>query len=1044
MIFSRCGLFTIVSLVVSIVVLSLSFSTPLINAALNNQEYTQAEYLVGLFNLQNQFPVSGGVINFCGNDTIIKCDPSKVSVISLLLVGNGSQVVTLQLFTPFQKLTVLNLNNVQAGNQFVPDVSNYKIATPTWTVTSFICKRCNITALPDLILGFLSFGAPDNPIEGNTPNQVFTNLRSLDLSISDPIFLRERYIIFNQTSEVISFPDTSQLVLSEIPGHIRTGSNLKLYITLGISFNFSTLSRLGDIKGIDSLSLTDQFKLYSDEVDFPLSFLNIVNGAKDVSFTNINFRGPSSPLLINSTSLRSLIFRNSPLFNINGGDFPFDIFALTVSIYSLVLSNCSIERVPDLIIKTVADYELNLDLSNNQITTIPNNPKNMNVNFNNNQLTGTIPTSYCNTYSFFANNSLGGVLPDCYRCFAKDPFVQRAIAGNNGFTNFDTNWTPSQYPSCSPTTLNVSMYFFSVGSAISVTGMIGWTPDYYHLPQYPTVFRNIAVPNRLAWINGIPTANYTKMISDGYFNVTFTATTPNVTVRINVTVSKAIIDSVEYVPIIGGYSFFITGSGFGANVQKVSFKLGPYTCVTSSAGNIFAACLVYETSIPQDMYNMTVLVQGVPDNADPFPVYIKYPYPFVFAVDGCPITGGPVILYGSYGTVYSNASVLVDQLECAITSINETIINCTISETGTRGYHNLTVVVNSILWFSYRSFVYTEDNLPCPNNCGGHGRCDGLFGACMCDKGWTGPSCSFALLNQTGSGGGIDHNTTIGTDLENGQFNFTSDINFGFKIVSIRELDGLNNENVSREIQLSGWKPYNMTNTNVPNPYQNNTYTNRLMLFDNETTIIYQMELVKEDRNHTFADYPMVLKNGSIKISFSIAGWPYLSQFNSLQLVIESSVDPIEAACALSPTIQTSSTGDSLNYLTLELNGKMMYGRFVPRVISDGRPTYSKAVLVDQQTNSVRIGLNLPYCQTLCELDPDFSSLLIESKAPVDECHPSDLDDKKWILPTAIVVGVVGFVMLSIIGIFVARRVFYVKVSLKHGVIFLKKRRSRD
>ncbi|KAF2068602.1 hypothetical protein CYY_010075, partial [Polysphondylium violaceum] len=74
-------------------------------------------------------------------------------------------------------------------------------------------------------------------------------------------------------------------------------------------------------------------------------------------------------------------------------------------------------------------------------------------------------------------------------------------------------------------------------------------------------------------------------------------------------------------------------------------------------------------------------------------------------------------------------------------------------------------------------------------------------------------------------------------------------------------------------------------------------------------------------------------------------------------------------------------------------------------------------------------------------LDPDFSILI--SNKDQNGCKSTTTSNRDWVVPTAVVVSIVGAAIIGTIIAVISSRFYYIKISRK-GVIFIKKEKKKS
>ncbi|EGG14356.1 Tenascin [Cavenderia fasciculata] len=478
-------------------------------------------------------------------------------------------------------------------------------------------------------------------------------------------------------------------------------------------------------------------------------------------------------------------------------------------------------------------------------------------------------------------------------------------------------------------------------------------------------------------------------------------------------ISQFYILSIQFDQKIGDTQIIIDGQFGTSNIYHV--LLNPRAgqsipCNIQSNTTSSIICSTNSRLSDLNEYFVQVTADGIPSWI-PTPQNIsfifKQSYPYINSI---PITtignATKVSIYGQFGTILSNVSVLIDNVNCPILSANTSFIGCEITMT-TAGVKPILVSVDNWIYSRNDIMVFvaapaTPGN-PSPScQCTSHGTCLSN-GQCQCFDDYSGPLCQFPpLIN----GGNMTNNETDpSVEFQGGKFSFN--------LVSIREI-GMDGSTIIQEMNQFNWIYSNLTVDNVDLfIYKHNISTN-------SNSSILEMEAViqqsKSSRTVTFAGITTTLAANSIKLTINITNWPYVSTLNSLVAVFSSDIGDVNDCFGnkINATVMSEIDIQSVKYLQIVKDNVIFYGSFLDRVLSDGRVAYSRNQLLsmdDNQEGKVLIGISLPYCKE-CIIDPDFSLVLPVDESGSTTCSSSKSSDT-WKIITGSVIG--GAVLITLI-----------------------------
>eukprot|EP01133_Synstelium_polycarpum_P006751 gene6751-7846_t len=280
------------------------------------------------------------------------------------------------------------------------------------------------------------------------------------------------------------------------------------------------------------------------------------------------------------------------------------------------------------------------------------------------------------------------------------------------------------------------------------------------------------------------------------------------------------------------------------------------------------------------------------------------------------LSGGNVTLFGSYGPNVTDVYVHIGA-NCPVSFFNSSVIVCNLPSG--EGIKDIQIKVNNVVWRIDNGYRYEA------------------------------PTDSIINVNTTGF-------NLAGSNIETMTF-----------IYSIRE--NFYNSTMMREFITDNW---------VSESIGQNKWIYSITTPE-KSKITLTIDHIEQAKDVNFAGTTLHLDDNTVKVSVNISGWMYAGALNNLQVVIKSNSTLLDtpSSCNDEPS-STSFHGDSntLDYFTIQLKNSLFYGRFIDRVLSDGRPTYSSVVNLAEPDSTITIGINLPFCRE-CILDPGNDFLFI-------------------------------------------------------------------
>ncbi|KAM9978626.1 hypothetical protein ACTFIY_012374 [Dictyostelium cf. discoideum] len=386
----------------------------------------------------------------------------------------------------------------------------------------------------------------------------------------------------------------------------------------------------------------------------------------------------------------------------------------------------------------------------------------------------------------------------------------------------------------------------------------------------------------------------------------------------------------------------VTGICYCNDIYSISPDCSPIECKDPLCGSNG----ICNTSIGSCEYNNDIYSWGVENCTTPLH--------FLSSIDSSTNNGGNVTFYGWFGNRHDNLTVSIGDKSCLPIYI---VIDESILCYSPPGNGNQIVIINqnSIEWTSNSVlYQFKKVSLKCPNNCPSYsnGKCNTSTEYCKCFNNFGGAYCSSSnSISSNNNGENNDQSllteneppksvTIIDSETSSSTIN-NQKTSYQILIYSLVEIYYYGNQIISYSLESNWEKPIEINQS---------IYQFTQTIQNQQCTINYTIEEVKDNngKQYSFADIDFTVDPGSIKMTIDITNYQYKSNLNTLQLLMKSSVQTIDLENDYNnnscndenteiDTIGDDGNNNSLNYISIKKDSKVLFGRFIDRLISDDR-----------------------------------------------------------------------------------------------------------
>ncbi|KAM9987400.1 hypothetical protein ACTFIZ_005395 [Dictyostelium cf. discoideum] len=1017
------------------------------NTDLNRKDQYQCLYSLFLkFNSLSVFSddkLDPSKLDFCGSGNI-ECDllGNKINVLSLgggvNILSNEKQLVLLDVFCLPDLNQFINISDEVLYDK----MTNYYSLTII-NVTGDTFKNGITRPLPSLLFLNIYSNELENTILKFSLVEKIGNLNIegsfiyLDSDLSSDNNLLS-YLKVN----TLNYPDFSKFKTLSI-----------VDFTFNDNFLKDSVQNVSTITSITSISIMNKKAI---EFNF-----NLCPNIKNIAFKG-PLTKPSGYIDLTKNNLLNLYIENpTEDFNVDG-NFPL----LLPDSASFRIYNSTFKNVPTDLKRGLDSYTMIYESTFLNSTLPKFTGSGFTFLFPSNKITGTIDESWCETHLSIYGNQLEGSIPSCFTCYFKDdqtylngnlPSMYDRFGGNK-FTNYNKTIECTTFEPI--VTIDKSN---GKNNEIILSGKdIGFN---YKSWLYNNKVMNLTKTNKvgksytlsidedLSLLDFIPIHFIYPNNQTLYFPIKDKLFTIN-----SITSKVGIIDNNSNNGFLIQGSLFSTYKGYikqsvqieGGIDCKMNFEdFFNIECITNQAISLIDS-KIKKLTINSGSFSKSVLINitdgtinnmickndcngnGICNLYTGDCICNEYqwlgddcsiPYHYISSVDVPIVPNGISSFSGNFGVNHTNLSITIGDLPCdPIILVSTNLIRCEQPiGSGTKFAIITQNGVNASIVYNYY-----QANKQCPSNCSNHGICNNQTGECKCSSLYKGFDCSILIDN--GNGEGPPTNSTVnentgGTDLSN------QDIQFKIYFKSLVEVDFNGNPIIEYKL-LDNWKSIK---TNDKFKYK---LTQKLN--NTQCEIISNIEEIQkiDGKQFTFANLNFTLDQGSIKFSLNIVNYTYQNNLNTLRLDLISSVEQQinykHNECNEKETsIDTNNNNNnnnlsSFNYIKISKNNKILSGRFINKVVSDGKVTFLSTT-IKNDSNSIIVSLNLPHCTNECIIDPDFS-LLVDMKS-YESCS-NENNRKAWFLPVVIVIPTISLALIIILIFIIYKRSTILKVQI--------------
>ncbi|EFA85449.1 hypothetical protein PPL_01406 [Heterostelium album PN500] len=346
---------------------------------------------------------------------------------------------------------------------------------------------------------------------------------------------------------------------------------------------------------------------------------------------------------------------------------------------------------------------------------------------------------------------------------------------------------------------------------------------------------------------------------------------------------------------------------------------------------------------------------------------------------------------------------------------------CSFTGTPVGGKDALPIAVSNNVGTTTSYLFFYRQYYECANpTCSGNGVCNHDNGQCQCRPGFYLWDCSMKstqtlppppLVNNNGGAVLVTKNDSVETSK------------FNIDIQYIREIDS--NGNTLKLVNVSDidWTLIQSNTTYY-------IYTGQIA--NSSTTIQLNVNIFNISTSIVFAGETIQMDANSVKFQVTISSWPFKDQLSTLEVIYSAQLLQNQDICSTPKVLSDGTTSNSASWYQVQIGTSILSARFARYLFVNGRITKSNVILLDEETDplyqivksnstdqtkyTLLTAIQVPYFDSQCILDPNFSLLLTGD--------PEQCDSKKnnWKVPVIVVCSVVGGLILITVAVVIIKK----------------------
>eukprot|EP01133_Synstelium_polycarpum_P008398 gene8398-9879_t len=373
-------------------------------------------------------------------------------------------------------------------------------------------------------------------------------------------------------------------------------------------------------------------------------------------------------------------------------------------------------------------------------------------------------------------------------------------------------------------------------------------------------------------------------------------------------------------------------------------------------------------------------------------------------------TEGQITVFGN--NFYTPVQIKIGSTVCKSPIFQSAYaVECTLPANAGGNQMDTLPVTATVLSLDATANVFMYQQAVC-GDCGEHGTCQNGFCLCTTGSDYEGENCSTPVTSAEDFFNPVQETDTSTYTI--------GDAQMSYGISHLREVTPSGESVADYDLSTVLWTP-------VMNNMTTAVWTGKMIRLPMVLTMTLQT--FDADTNANFVGEIIPVDANTHKVSYTVAGWSFADSANKLQVIYKflSSSNTSNACDQQINTVYSTlanSAGDIQSLTTTTQKG-FMVTRFGSRAQVDSSVAYTQVKFLDHSdtiyvesqhpTLSLEmVVINIPSFTTSATIDPTFRAFA----TPVGECNKGGKKSRKWVIPVAVIVPIVGAAAIGA-GIFV-------------------------